>query len=132
MVGRIGELIICDNIFKYINGELGDCIDNEVFTKTSFQELGEFYFSKTKASVDGATDTLIKIVIRTISRNSNFESDVDYYLACCNIVGIENLPKEICLAVQQEYNNIFVQMYNRITQKIAATVNTIQYKSFHS
>lgn len=47
------EIVICDKLFKYINSDLCDYHDSEIFTKLTMQELGEFYFNKSIDTVDG-------------------------------------------------------------------------------
>ncbi len=61
---------ICDNLYKFIMDELLYCIDDELFTKTSFEELGKFYYEKALAQIYGTTDLLLQSVIRTIAHNN--------------------------------------------------------------
>ena len=119
------EIEICNNLFKYINYELRDCIDHEIFIKSTLQDLGRFYFDKSISSFDGANDRLLKSVIKSITRNDDLKSDEDYYLSLCKLIGVKILPKDTFLAAQQEYNKIFVQMYNTVKQKIATEIGTI-------
>lgn len=119
------EQTICDNLFKYINYTLRDYVDDELFSKSTLQELGAFYFNHVIDNVDDANDRLLKIVIRAIRNDKEISSISDFYLSLCQIVGIKKLPKDVMLSVQQEYNEVFVQLYNRVSQKADAKINSI-------
>ena len=119
------EQTICGNLFKYINYTLRDYVDDELFSKSTLQELGAFYFNHVIDNVDDANDRLLKIVIRAIRNDKEISSISDFYLELCKIVGIKILPKDVMLSVQQEYNEVFVQLYNRVSQKADTKINSI-------
>lgn len=77
------EQTICDNLFKYINYTLRDYVDDELFSKSTLQELGAFYFNHVIDNVDDANDRLLKIVIRAIRNDKEISSISDFYLALC-------------------------------------------------
>lgn len=119
------EKEICDNLFEYINYTLRDYFDDELFTKSTFQELGEFYFNNAIDNVEGANGKLLKIVIKAIRNNAEISAISDFYLSLCKIIGIESIPKEKFFIVQQEFDNLFVQRYSSLLQRINAKINTI-------
>jgi len=121
----VKENEICDNLFKYINYTLRDYVDAEMFAKSTLQELGEFYFNNAIGNVDGANDRLLKIVINTIRNDNEISSISDFYLSICKIVGTKKLPKNTLLEVQQEYDKIFVQLYNSVLHKADAKISVI-------
>ena len=57
---------ICDNIFDYISKELDNWIDNQIFIKSSMEELGELYYNHILDKVEDADTELLNAVIRTI------------------------------------------------------------------
>ncbi len=119
------EKEICDKLFKYINYTLRNYIDSELFTKCTLEELGEFYFNNAITYVDGANDRLLRIVIKAIKNDNELHSMSDFYLSLCKIVGIKVLPKDTLSSVQQEYDNIFVQLYNGVLQKADTKISEI-------
>lgn len=120
---------LCDNLYKCIMDELLYCIDDELFTKTSFDELGKFYYEKALAQINGSTDLLLQSVIRTIAHNNLiFENLTDYYKGMCKIIGIEKLPGKILNEVKKEYDDIFVRKYNVVKQKESIAILNIDNK----
>ena len=119
------EKAICDSLFQYINFDLHNCLDFNIFAKSTLQELGEFYFNKAVDSVDGANARLLKIVIKAIQRNNEISNMDDFYLSLCKIVGIVEVPKDKLLVIQQEYNKIFIQFYSSVINKADVKINEI-------
>lgn len=120
---------ICHSIYEYITEELKNCIDNDLFLKNSFEELGKYYFDITLMNVKNATTDLIRAVIDTFAtKDSVLECMDDYYKACCKIMHIIKIPSKLLLDVKKEYNEIFVQNYNRVVQKIDAEITCINTK----
>lgn len=121
--------VICDNLYKYITDELANCIDDELFTRATFEELGEYYYNKALAQANDATDLLLQTVIRFMGpKNLSFESLNDYYKSLCKIIGIEKIPSEILNEVKKEYDDIFVQKYNTVIQKATIATTEINNK----
>lgn len=121
--------LICNNLYKYINDELVNCIDGEVFTKTSVEELGEFYYKEALAQVNDATDILLQTVIKSMAnKDLTFENINDYYNGLCEIIGIEQLPYKTLNDVRKEYKNIFVKKYNLVMQKSSNAITDINNK----
>lgn len=117
---------ICDNLYKYITDELSNCIDDELFTKNSFEELGKFYYEKALAQVNDSTDTLLQAVIRTIvHKDMTFENSDDYYKGCCDIIGAECLPSKMLPEVKKEYDDVFVEKYHIVIQKADTEIANI-------
>lgn len=78
---------ICDNIFDYISKELDNWIDNQIFIKSSMEELGELYYNHILDKVEDADTELLNAVIRTIKpRNIECAVQKDYYIAICKIL----------------------------------------------
>lgn len=119
------EKAICDRLFQYINFDLHNCLDFNIFAKSTLQELGEFYFNKAVDSVDGANARLLKIVIKATQRNDEISNMDDFYLSLCKIVGIVEVPKDKLLVIQQEYNKIFIQFYGSVINKADVKINEI-------
>lgn len=119
------EKQICNQLYQYIISDLPKCSDAEIFAKSSMIELGEFYFNKAIENVDGANDRLLKIVIKTIRKDKDISFISDFYLSLCKNARIKKLPKNTLLEVQQEYNNIFIQLYNSVLHKADEKISTI-------
>lgn len=119
------ETAICDRLYQYINFDLPEYHSPEIFTKTTLEELGEFYFNKAISSVDGANDKLLSIVIKATLNNKELSMPNDFHVSLCKIVGIKELPKEKLLIIQHEYDKIFVQLYGSVLHKIDAKINVI-------
>ncbi|MGR5911086.1 hypothetical protein ACT7C4_26765 [Bacillus pacificus] len=86
---------ICNNLYKYIIDELANCIDNEIFSNVTIEGLGEFYYKKALAQVDGATDELLQNVIRFMDhKETTFGNLTDYYKSLCKVIGIKKITKQ--------------------------------------
>ncbi|WP_017473221.1 hypothetical protein [Amphibacillus jilinensis] len=110
--------VIYDDLYKYIVGELANCIDVEIFSIATIEELGEFYYKKTLAQVSGATDTFLQYVIRfMVYEETVFENIADYYKSLCKIISIKKLPSNMLREVETEYDEVFVRKYNLVLQK---------------
>lgn len=122
---------ICDNIFEYIKEDLSEWLDDEIFVKTSMEQLGELYYKHTQSSVVNATEELLNAVIRTISpKNVKYNNQTDYYCALCNILHIKELPSLKMINVEKEYEEVFEQKYNLLLTKYQAEMNRIQGRLF--
>ncbi len=118
------EKDICKNLYRYIKIDLYDCIDSEIFLKSTVQELGEFYFNKAVESVDGANNRLLNTVIKSVLKIEISTPD-DFYVSLCNMIGIKELPKDKLIIIQEEYDKIFVQLYNSFLHKVNTRINII-------
>lgn len=115
---------ICDNIFEYIKEDLSEWLDDEIFVKTSMEQLGELYYKHTQSTVVNATEELLNAVIRTISpKNVEYNNQTDYYCALCNILHIKELPSLKMINVEKEYEEVFEQKYNLLLTKYQAEMN---------
>jgi hypothetical protein len=112
------EQKVCKNIHRYILFDLNKYEDIKIFHKNSMEELGQYFFEKIIRNVPSATDTLIKIVIKAISKKSSFDSDKEYYIGLCTILDIENLPRKVYCKVKREYIRIFKQYYKKVGMQI--------------
>ena len=109
---------ICDNIREYIVGQLKECTGDEVFTKMSIRDLGEFYYNKVLDNIEDSTEKLLQIVIQFMLRKRiDINGKDDFYIALCKIINIKKLPQQVLIEVEKEYNEIFVQKYNAFTRK---------------
>lgn len=117
---------ICDAIFNYITKELDVWIDSQIFTKTSFSELGELYYTHILNNVENADMTLLNAVIRRIKpRDIECNTQEDYYVALCKILHFNTLPYIELVDVEREYNEIFVQKFDIVMRKYQAEINRI-------
>ena len=124
---------ICDNIFDYISKELDNWIDNQIFIKSSMEELGELYYNHILDKVEDADTELLNAVIRTIKpRNIECAVQKDYYIAICKILHFKKLPSEVWLDVQREYDDIFVQKYGIVLQKYQAEISKIDEELYQT
>ncbi|MCC2348884.1 hypothetical protein [Bacillus pacificus] len=120
---------ICNNLYKYIIDELANCIDNEIFSNVTIEGLGEFYYKKALAQVDGATDELLQNVIRFMDhKETTFGNLTDYYKSLCKVIGIKRLPSKILSEVKEEFDDIFVRKYNLVKQKANNATTRINNK----
>ncbi len=117
---------ICNNIFMFISEKLDCCIDDEVFGKTSFNDLGEFYYNKVLENVVNATDELLQIVIQFMAhKKDSVENKEDYYNLLCQVIHMKKLPSQVLVEVKKEYDEIFVQKYSTVVQKANIAKNAI-------
>lgn len=120
------ERQICDNIYQYISNDLENWTDSQIFAKTSFAELGELYYNRLLSEVEFSSVELLNAVIRTIKpKNYVCETQEEYYIALCKILGFKKLPSEVWVDVDKEYNEIFVNKYGNIEQKYQREINRI-------
>lgn len=123
------ENIIFNNIYTYFFKELKGSMDEFIFNATSMEEIGKYYYDRILTEVDQANEGIVQEVIEKISnKNINFSRKEDYYLECCNIVGINRLPKEILEKVKEEFNKVFIQNYGSVCQKIDTEIANINVK----
>ena len=108
---------ICSNIFSAIQDNMKKLYAPEIFSKSSFEELGAFYYGALIDTVEGATTELINAVVATLKKNSKFEEQEEYYKNLCYILGFKLLPKEAYDWVQNKYDDLFVVRWNSIIQK---------------
>ena len=59
---------ICDAIFSAIQDDIRNLCDTEIFTQSTFMELGEFFYGKLINSVEGATVDSINTVVSVLTR----------------------------------------------------------------
>jgi hypothetical protein len=120
---------ICNTIFQYIEKELSEQINDEIFRKTSFDDLGEWYYNQILSAVEGANTELLNLVIRGFNLSNLEHSDsTNYYTALCKILRIQKLPSEIIVDVQREYEKIFVHEYNNVLNKYHIEIEQINRK----
>lgn len=117
--------MICDSIFKLIQEQLDSLIEEDIFVKKSFEELGRFYYDYIISQVNGATVQLINIVVRTIGVSDDFDNQDCYYKEITKILGIENLPSNIIETVRNEFNAIFVTKLNSVIAKYEIEINRV-------
>ena len=80
---------ICSNIFSAIQDNMKNLYAPEIFSKSSFEELGAFYYGALIDTVEGATTELINAVVATLKKNSKFEEQEEYYKNLCYILGFK-------------------------------------------
>ena len=119
------EKIICDSIFAYIIDTLKITIEPEIFAKSTFESLGEFYYNCIFQNINGATAELINAVVRTIRKNRDYKSQDVYYRELVDVLGYKALPSEMIVSIREEYNSIFVIEYNSVLEKYRVEMNRI-------
>lgn len=120
---------IYDSIFEYIKEKIFEWLDDEVFIKTSKEQLGELYYNYILNEVENANTELLNDVIRILSPTDiEFKFQKDYYCALYKALGIKKLPATMMPNVQNEYDKIFDQKYNLVKQKYQSEMNKIGSK----
>ena len=107
---------ICDAIFSAIQDDIRNLCDTEIFTQSTFMELGEFFYGKLINSVEGATVDLINTVVSVLNKNSNQAEQNEYYENLCQVLGFELLPKEAYDTVCSKFNELFVTKFNSVVR----------------
>lgn len=77
---------ICGAIFSAIQDDIRNLCDTEIFTQSTFMELGEFFYGKLINSVEGATIDLINTVVSVLNKNSNQAEQNEYYENLCQVL----------------------------------------------
>ena len=117
---------ICDAIFSAIQDDIRNLCDTEIFTQSTFMELGEFFYGKLINSVEGATVDLINTVVSVLNKNSNQAEQNEYYENLCQVLGFELLPKEAYDTVCSKFNELFVTKFNSVVQKYNCEINRLR------
>ena len=123
-----GKRIICDNIFSMIQDGIRNLCDPDIFNKSSFVELGEFYYETLINTVDGATVDLINTVVSVLKKNSNHEEQNEYYENLCHILGFKLLPKEAYNIVRSKFDELFIVKFNSVVQKYDCEIDHLRSK----
>lgn len=120
--------LVCDAIYRFILLELPDKIDETVFTKSSAEEVGQYLFNIISQNVDGASEELIKLVIKESGpQGAVYTSLNDFYKQlCCYHMHFKLLPKKIYYKVIKEYVRIFRKEYPQLVSEIKATITSIE------
>ncbi len=109
--------------------ELYECTDDQVFNASTLTELGRYYFQKTLQNVEGLTDSLLKLLIKSIAlRNTEPQVEDEYYDAICNMAFIHQIPKLLFTEIRNEFDDIFIVSYNRVKGEIAFAFSEIEQK----
>ena len=122
---------ICDAIFSAIQDDIRNLCDTEIFTQSTFMELGEFFYGKLINSVEGATVDLINTVVSVLNKNSNQAEQNEYYENLCQVLGFELLPKEAYDTVCSKFNELFVTKFNSVVQKYNCEINRLRSRRCH-
>ena len=121
---------ICDKIFEVIFEKLELLIEEEIFLKTSYEKLGEFYYNYILSNVDGATMDLINSVVRTLRKKEGYESQDLYYKELTMILGFKCLPITLIDDIRREFDSIFVDEYNSVLGKYETEIADVRQKLF--
>ena len=106
---------VSEAIFDQICYVLPTLYDKSIFKATSLESLGKLYFDNIHTSVDGATDDVIKEVIRKMcGSKSNFSQQRDYWLALTDLTHIKALPRDVYAKVKKEYNAAYRPRYQNL------------------
>ncbi len=122
---------VSEAIFNQICYVLPTLYDKNIFKATSLESLGKLYFDNIHTSVDGATDDVIKEVIRKMcGSKSNFSQQRDYWLALTDLTHIKALPRDVYAKVKKEYNAAYRPRYQNVKKKYEAKLDSLTSKIF--
>lgn len=121
------EKSICDNICLIIQDGLRSVCDPIIFSKTTFIELGEFYYNFIISNVEGANIELINAVVSTMYLPSSCDNQNKYYEKLCRILGFQQLPGDIIFNVRDEFNQL-INKHNKVKQKYEQEINRLRYE----
>ncbi len=124
--------LICDNIFSAMQDSIRNLCDHEIFSKSSFVELGEFYYKMIINTVEGATVDLINVVVSALRKKPNLEEQNEYYKNLCYILGFKLLPKDAYDCVRSQFDELFIVKRNIIIQKYDSEMNNLRSKLFQT
>ncbi|MCE3204111.1 hypothetical protein [Paenibacillus sonchi] len=103
---------ICEDIHHYMIDILSNCIDPDIFSCSTLEDLGELYFQKILAAISESTEDHIKALIRTlVHKNMTLECEDDFYKNICHIMWIRSLPKTQYLTIKTIFNDTFGVKY---------------------
>lgn len=119
---------ICDDIFSAIQDDIRNLCGPEIFSKSSFVELGEFFYMTLINTVEGATVDLINTVVSVLDKNSLHEEQNEYYENLCLILGFKLLPKEAYDIVRSKFDELFIVKLNSVVQKYDCEMNSLRSK----
>lgn len=119
---------ICNDIFSAIQDDIRNLCDPEIFSKSSFVELGKFYYMTLINTVEGATVNLINTVVSTLEKDSLHEEQNEYYENLCQILEFKLLPKEAYDIVRGKFDELFIVKYNSVVQKYNCEMNSLRSK----
>lgn len=117
---------ICEDIFKLIDKQLGTLIDKEIISKTSFEELGSFFYDYIISHVKNANCHLINEVIRRISYARDYVNQGDYYKEITRILSFEVLPSSIVDKVRSEFESVFMIKLKEVKLKYKETLENLE------
>lgn len=100
--------------------------DYEIFNKSSFAELGKFYYELLINGIDGASIDLINVVVSTINKSRNYDEQNKYYEELCYILGFKLLPQEVLNTVRSKFDELFIDRFNSVTQKFESEINRLR------
>ena len=122
---------VSEAIFNQICYVLPTLYDKDIFKATSLESLGKLYFDNIHTSVDGATDDVIKEVIRKMcGSKSNFSQQRDYWLALTDFTHIKALPRDVYAKVKKEYNAAYRPRYQNVKKKYEAKLDSLTSEIF--
>lgn len=125
-MSNVEASIICDNVFEYIINELDTFIDDNIFNKISFEELGEVYYNKILDSVEDCNEELLKIVIsKIVPEDIKLTCKEDYYKGLCIFLEFKEMPSKMLKNVKEKYNEIFNEKYHLVKAKYNTQVEAI-------
>lgn len=119
---------ICDDIFSILQDDIRNLCDPDIFSKSSFVELGEFFYVTLIKTVEGATVDLINTVVSVLNKNSLHEEQDEYYENLCQILGFKLLPKEAYDIVRSKFDELFIVKLNSVVQKYDCKINSLRTK----
>lgn len=82
-------------VYDYI-WDLRNCIDDEVFQRSSLEDLGEYFYKKIVLKFPTIKKELIKKMVRP-QPDEKLLTDSALYIALCSHIFIKRLPKEVLI-----------------------------------
>ena len=121
------EQKICEELHDFIARKISECLmdDDNVFSAESLDEIGLICFQKAVNSIDGATERLLKIVLRAVCHREKFNTNADYYLNLSSFIGIRTLLKSELATVRMRFSDIFETDYPTVREQICSKIDAI-------
>lgn len=120
------QIETCKTVYHNILFEMPNYCEAQIFTYSSLEDLGSFFFNRLVTTIPGATEDLVKFVIKAIEhRRTAYESDADYYLTLCKHMHYESVPKGIYIKLLRSFVNLFRIKYKKAIEEITFQIAII-------
>ncbi len=106
-------------VYDYI-WDLRNCIDDEVFQRSSLEDLGEYFYKKIVLKFPTIKKELIKKMVRP-QPDEKLLTDSALYIALCSHIFIKRLPKEVYNSIKIDIVKLaseYISLKSKIEDKI--------------